>query len=395
MFRTRIALALAGLCLMGWLIVPAAGAEVDSGSVYCFSAEDFSDREDMAGICITDLPESLAGTLALGSRILRPGDILTAEQVGSMTFTPVPGEEDRELQVGYLPIYENSVGPDTALTLSIRGKENKPPVAEDCAVETYKNLSVTGKLKVSDPEGQAMTFCLIRQPKRGAVELGADGSFTYTPKKNKVGVDSFVYTATDPAGKVSREATVTVTILKATDGTQYTDTKGLSCQFAAEWMKNTGIFVGERLDGNACFQPEKTVSRGEFTAMLVKTLELPKEEELTLAGYTDDIPQWLRPYVAAAVRSGLTAGLPDQQSFGADIPITGAEAAVMVQNALDLKAEAWETDEEIPAWAEYALRAVEEAGLTLDADASLTRAEAAEIMYQVSGRITESTRYYS
>ena len=129
--------------------------------------------------------------------------------------------------------------------------------------------------------------------------------------------------------------------------------------------------------------------------MLVKTLELPKEEELTLAGYTDDIPQWLRPYVAAAVRSGLTAGLPDQQSFGADIPITGAEAAVMVQNALDLKAEAWETDEEIPAWAEYALRAVEEAGLTLDADASLTRAEAAEIMYQVSGRITESTRYYS
>lgn len=393
MFRTRIALALAGLCLMGSLIVPAAGAEVDSGSVYCFSAEDFSDTEKIKGICITDLPQDMAGTLALGSRSLRPGDILTAEQVGSMTFTPVPGEEDRELQVGYLPIYENSVGPDTALTLSIRGKENKPPVAEDCAVETYKNLSVTGKLKVSDPEGQAMTFRLIRQPKRGAVELGADGSFTYTPKKNKVGVDSFVYTATDPVGKVSREATVTVTILKATDGTQYTDTKGLSCQFAAEWMKNTGIFVGERLDGNACFQPEKAVTRGEFTAMLVKTLELPKEEA-ALTGYSDDIPQWLRPYVAAAVRSGLTAGLPDQDAFGADIPITGAEAAVMVNNALDLKA-AGEANEEVPAWAEYALRAVREVGLTLDADMPLTRAQAAELMYQVSGSVTESTRYFS
>ena len=395
MFRTRSALVLAVMGLMGCLMLPAAGAEVESGSVYCFSAEDFSGAEEIAGICITDLPQGMAGTLALGSRLLRPGDILTAQQVGQMTFTPFPGETDRELQVGYLPIYENSVGPDAAMTLSIRGKEDKPPVAEDSAVETYKNLSVCGKLKVSDPEGQSMTFTVTRQPKRGTVELGADGSFTYTPKKNKVGVDSFVFTAADPAGKVSREATVTVTILKATDGTQYTDTKGLSCQFAAEWMKNTGIFVGERLDGNACFQPEKTVSRGEFTAMLVKTLELPKEEELTLAGYTDDIPLWLRPYVAAAVRSGLTAGLPDQQSFGADIPITGAEAAVMVQNALDLKAEAWETDEEIPAWAEYALRAVEEAGLTLDADASLTRAEAAEIMYQVSGRITESTRYYS
>lgn len=393
MFRTRIALVLAAVALMGCLIVPAAGAEVDCGSVYCFSAEDFSGTEEIAGICITDLPQEMAGTLALGSRILRPGDILTAEQVGKMTFTPVPGEEDRELQVGYLPIYENSVGPDTALTLSIRGREDKPPVAEDCAVETYKNLSVTGKLKVSDPEGQPMTFTVTRQPKRGTVELGADGSFTYTPKKNKVGVDSFVFTATDPAGKVSREATVTVTILKATDGTQYTDTKGLSCQFAAEWMKNTGIFVGERLDGNACFQPEKTVTRGEFTAMLVKTLELPKEE-VTLTGYTDDIPQWLRPYVAAAVRSGLTAGLPDQETFGAEKPITGAEAAVMVQNALGLKA-AGEEKEEVPAWAEYALRAVEEAGLTLDAEAPLTRAQAAELMYQVSGRITEPTRYYS
>ena len=83
------------------------------------------------------------------------------------------------------------------------------------------------------------------------------------------------------------------------------------------------------------------------------------------------------------------------QTFRSTLRESASEAAVMVQNALDLKAEAWETDEEIPAWAEYALRAVEEAGLTLDADASLTRAEAAEIMYQVSGRITESTRYYS
>ena len=128
-------------------------------------------------------------------------------------------------------------------------------------------------------------------------------------------------------------------------------------------------------------------------AMLVKTLELPKEE-LSLTGYSDDIPQWLRPYVAAAVRSGLTAGLPDQDTFGADIPITGAEAAVMVNNALDLKA-AGEANEEVPAWAEYALRAVREVGLTLDADTPLTRAQAAELMYQVSGSVTESTRYFS
>ena len=83
-----------------------------------------------------------------------------------------------------------------------------------------------------------------------------------------------------------------------------------------------------------------------------------------------------------------------QEIFGADISITGAEAAVMVSNALDLKASG-EEREEVPAWAEYALRAVEEVGMALDADIPLTRGEAAELMYQVSGRITEPTRYYS
>ena len=210
-------------------------------------------------------------------------------------------------------------------------------MAEDHAAETYKNLPLTGRLKVTDPEGQAMTYTVIRQPKRGTLEIGEDGSFTYTPRKNKVGVDSFVYTATDPAGKVSREATVTVTILKPADRQQYQDTVGQDCRFAAEWMRHTGIFTGESLAEQNCFSPEKEVTRGEFVTMLVKTLELPVEEGLVYTGYTDEIPAWLQPYLAAAVRSGLTAGLENPEVFDAGQLITTAEAAVMVANSLDLQ----------------------------------------------------------
>lgn len=383
-----------GCLLAAGMVLSVSAAEVGSGDCYCFASEDFAPGEEqLAGICITKLPESAKGTVMLGSRILRPGDVLTAQQVGQMTFVANYVQRDDTATIGYLPVFANGMAGEATMTLSIRGRENQAPIAEDCAFETYKNLEVTGQLKVRDPEGQEMSFTLTRPPKRGDIVIQQDGSFTYTPKKNKVGIDSFTFTATDPAGKTSREATVTVSIQKPTDAKQYSDTVGKDCRFAAEWMKNTGIFVGERLDGNACFQPEKTVTRGEFTAMLVKTLELPKVE-LTLTGYSDDIPSWLKPYVAAAVRSGLTAGLPNQEIFGADIPITGAEAAVMVQNALDLKA-AGEPNEEVPAWAEYALRAVEAAGVTLDPDIPLTRGEAAELMYQVSGRITEKTQYYS
>ena len=331
MFRFLLALG----CVLG-MAFPTAAAEVESGTSYCFSVADFSPEEDFTGICITDLPRA-EGVLCLGTRILQPGDILTAQQIPQMTFAPMGTEEDRQVSVGYLPIFKNHVAEESTMTLSILGKEDKPPVAEDLALETYKNLPGTGKLKVSDPEGQALTYTVIRQPKRGTVEIQADGSFTYTPKKNKVGVDSFVYTAADPAGKVSREATVTVTILKPSDAKQYQDTIGSDCRFAAEWMRHTGIFTGENLAEKSCFSPDKEVTRGEFVTMLVKTLDIPVDEGLVYTGYTDEVPLWLQPYLAAAVRSGLTAGLSHPEIFGAEDVITTAEAAVMVANGLDLQ----------------------------------------------------------
>ena len=333
------------LCLCS-LVGTAAAAEVESGERYCFGTADFSPEENLTGICITDLPGE-EGVLTLGARVLQPGDIVTAEQISQMTFSPAGTETDRQVAVGYLPIYKTHVAEETQMTLSIRGKEDKAPVAEDHAAETYKNLPLTGKLKVTDPEGQPMTYTVIRQPKRGTLEIREDGTFTYTPKKNKVGVDSFVYTAADPAGKVSREATVTLTILKPADKMQYQDTVGLDCRFAAEWMRHTGIFTGESLGEQNCFSPEKEVTRGEFVTMLVKTLDIPVEEGLVYTGYEDEIPTWLQPYLAAAVRSGLTSGLENPQVFEPGRVITTKEASSMIANGLALT-EVFSGDEETP-----------------------------------------------
>ena len=381
MLSNRVLALFAVLACLSGMAGTADAAEVDCDSVYCFRSADFG-PDQIVGICITDLPESNVGTIMLGSRVLQPGDILTSEQAAQMTFCPLVTEQDCAAQIGYLPVYEDHVAASATMTIAIRGKEDKAPVAEDSAVETYKNLPVTAQLKVSDPEGQAMTYTVTRQPKRGNVSVNADGSFTYTPKKNKVGIDSFVYTATDPAGKVSREATVTITLLKPTEAAQYTDTIGRECRFAAEWMKHTGIFVGETVAENPCFSPEKAVTRGEFVTMLVKALEIPAEEEARFTGYTDEIPQWLRPYLAAAVRSGLTAGLPEQETFGGDTAITGAEAAVMLQNALDLTVETSAEESADPDWAQTALTAMRRSGISLDAGEVLTRSDAAMALYR-------------
>ena len=109
------AVVLACLCL------GAVAAEVDSDAIYCFTAGDFSENDALVGICITGLPDASSGTVMLGSRVLRSGDILTAEQISQMTFVPLRSEEDREAVVTYLPIYENRVEASTTMTISIRG----------------------------------------------------------------------------------------------------------------------------------------------------------------------------------------------------------------------------------------------------------------------------------
>lgn len=385
MLRPKLICLTLCVCLSLGLMGSALAAQVSCDDIYCFQAGDFSPDERMEGICITGLPDSSLGTIMLGHRVLRCGDILTADQIAQMTFVPLQSETDSTALVTYLPIYPDRVEQASTVTIAVMGKEDKSPVAVDSTIETYKNMSNEGTLKVSDPEGQSLTFTVTRQPKRGTITIREDGSFLYTPKKNKVGTDSFTYTATDPAGHVSREATVTVQILKPNDAETYADTVGADYRFEAEWLRNTGLFVGEKIGGKSCFQPLKTVSRGEFLTMLVKTLDIEVDEKATYTGFTDEIPSWLRPYLAAALRSGITANWPHGEVFGANEPISGMEAALLTQNALDLTVTTLagkDEDSAIPSWAVTAMNAMADNGLEVSTG-DLTRAQAAKMLYQV------------
>lgn len=128
------------------------------------------------------------------------------------------------------------------------------------------------------------------------------------------------------------------------------------------------------------------MTRGQFAAMLVNALELPVEEDATFTGYTDEIPDWLKPYLAAAVRAGITARLPQGDVFLPDQAITGGEAAVMLQNALDLtlpEQPVMADTCDLPDYAASAIQVLSGHGITLHDD-TITRGEAAEILYQAS-----------
>lgn len=76
-----------------------------------------------------------------------------------------------------------------------------PPVAADDAYRALMNKTLVidsagGVLaNDSDPEGDPLSAALVSGPAHGTVNLNADGSFTYTPNENFVGLDSFSYRA--------------------------------------------------------------------------------------------------------------------------------------------------------------------------------------------------------
>ena len=218
--RTRCfgAAVLAALVL-AMLCVPALAAEiaVDYTSEYQFSAADFSDSSELEGVYISAVPPAYQAELCIGSRVLRRGDILPAAALEKLKLSPVClGEADCELV--YCPISAGTLGDAVTVSLRILSGTNTAPVCEDGTLETYKNIANSGTLCAQDKEDTKLTYQLVKEPKRGTVELHDDGSFTYTPGKNKVGKDSFVFTATDPAGNVSNEACVKIRILTRRQG---------------------------------------------------------------------------------------------------------------------------------------------------------------------------------
>ena len=91
-------------------------------------------------------------------------------------------------------------------------------------------------------------------------------------------------------------------------------------------------------------------------------------------------------YLAAALRFGMTANWPHGTSFGSTETINGMEAALLVQNALDLTVTTVagkDEDSDIPSWAITPMNAMSDNGLALTAG-TLTRAQAAKLLYQVS-----------
>ena len=169
------------------------------------------------------------------------------------------------------------------------------PTARDLEIRTYRGIPYLGQLEAADPDGGELTFAIVTQPKKGTVTVEG-ANFTYTPKENAAGGDSFTYSAANSAGAVSLPATVTVTIEKTRSGVTYADT-GEATATAAQDLAERGVFTGAKIGDKWYFEPDRTVSRGEFLAMVLETAGA-EVTDVTMTGFRDDdaIPTWAKSY---------------------------------------------------------------------------------------------------
>ena len=393
--RYHLGRKLAALTLV--LLVFASSAQalelrVSSPDGLALSAEVFSESDTLEGVYVASVPSQLDAEVSLGARTLRAGDVLDRSMLSQLLVLPAENR-DASCELVYCPIEGGEVQPSRALELSILTGKNEAPVCRDVKFETYKNIANTGVLSASDPEGDTLTYQLVKEPKRGTVDIAPDGSFTYTPAQNKVGKDVFTYTATDSAGNVSNVANVTVKIVKPTEKAMYQDLAGDTLAYTAMWLKDRGVYTGKRIAGNLCFEPEGTLTRGEFLVMAMKLLGAEPESARLTSGFADEskTPAWMRPYIVSAFKSGMVSGVtsPDGMVFRPSSNLTRAEAAVMLQNILDLpqsqEAAVFSEDCAVPVWAQASVSALESAGISIPVTTSaenLTRREAAELLYE-------------
>lgn len=262
------------------------------------------------------------------------------------------------------------------------------PIAENLDISTYRNTSVGGQLKATDPDGDVLKFEITTSPIKGEIVMKENGSFVYTPRDGKRGRDYFGYKAYDVSGNASSEATVIIRIEKQKTKIVYSDMNGNGAHCAAIALAEKNIFVGENIGGQYVFNPNAPVTRGEFLAMCMKLTDSDVLAGVITTGFADDseIPTYLKPYVSTALLTGVISGYSNGVNtavFNSNNCISYPEAAVMLNKMLDLtdvNADAY--GDTAPAWAEQACANLSACDISDYTDLpQLTRADCAKLLY--------------
>jgi hypothetical protein len=155
-------------------------------------------------------------TLALTIEAIPVGATLSD---GTRSFTATSSNRSVNLQVKATAT-ERSNGSTASTTETFTVNVlpvNDAPIAKKATFTVQRNGSVCIDFSqlVSDVDGDILSV-IPDSPSRGTLSKNSDGSYTYTPRRNYTGTDSFTYTVSDGTSRV--QATISLVVQNQSNG---------------------------------------------------------------------------------------------------------------------------------------------------------------------------------
>ena len=357
---------------------------------------------EIKNITFTSVPPAEDGYLFIGNTVIKDGTKVNAEMLSYLRFRAASTEID-STDFTYTAEEGYDGGEHCCKIVFLREINASPSVESKDSItdfKTYKNVPLHSTLSAHDPEGDELSFKIVKGAKKGTVKIISEnaGTFVYTPKKNHTGKDSFSYVVSDKYGNYSEVRTVTVKTEKNKAKTVFADMNGSAAHSAAITAVSSGIMNGITVGKNLYFDPNSEITRAEMLAMMMEAAGISVQNNFTdVFADSDEIPDIYKGYVNTAVKLGIIKGSIEngRAIFRPNDAITRAEAAVIAQAILgesDVAVQTFADSGSIPDWCTEAIETAVNFKLIIpnekgevEAAAKMTRADCA---IMVSGIIS-------
>ena len=369
------------------------------GNALYFSSERFACAMNLArveSITVTKLPDTACGGLYIGSDSVSVGQKIKASDISLMTY--------EETGIGGNTSFKFSIN-DSAHTVTCKilmiDEVNYSPTLSLASfaslnTTTYRGIAASGVLSAHDPEGDEMTFEIVKYPSHGRVVINNEkqGTYTYVPNPDYTGEDSFRYVAYDKYGNYSASAKVEISVAAPAVSVVYRDLMGDDLYRHAIAVTESGLMNGVQVGDYFYFDADREVSRAEFvvTAMNAIGIKNVPDVEMTVFYDDSDINPEMKGYIALAYSKGYISGEKTDGllCFKPDESIKMSEAAVIISNMIGYASPkvtpVFADASEIPTWSSSAINSLHTLGIlelpnmTVGANETVTRGDMARLL---------------
>ena len=343
--------------------------------------------DDMTGYCVWENGDGewRSSTAVLGPLTKSPQTfwISGVDESATMTYYPeITQAGNVEIQV-FLLWWSANQNPQVKYEVHHNGKVDETILDPTSITESqWVNLGTFDF--AGNPETEFVRLVVV-EPAEG---LKVNGKNTRASTISfKLDSGKTLYVSPDEMRDGARSACVTFD--------KFSDMAGHWAHYDVEYMANEGLVSGK---GEGLYDPEAQITRAEYVTILDRALGYDINAGESYADV--DASEWYAPYVATAKANGLLNGLPTDDGFKPNQPITRQEMALFTYNAIKStgKNDEWlksmpddyvkftDTDS-VSDWAEEALKYLIKTGIikgtsetTVSALDNATRAQGAVIL---------------